>query len=557
MNKVLVVGFDGATFDIAGPMLEEGRLPQLAKLIENGSAGTLQSTIPPNSSVAWSSFITGMNPGGHGVFYFRERVDGSYYRPFISYDSIQAPSIWRILSDQGKRVGVVNVPLTYPPEQVNGVLVGGLLTPGVESLFTHPPGLHLELIRALGDYPLDSEAEKIFWQGDERRAFRHMLTTTRKVLEADLYLMEKYEWDFFMTVFRSVDLVQHRAWRFRIPEFREQYPVESAKYGDVIEMCYEILDEYLGRLVEKAGEDTTVIVMSDHGCGPIEGKFYINRWLIEKGYLKLKPGSSLLSRLMGVGGDQIDDPKQVTGFDRLLRALGRRALTYLHPALLRRSMDRLYTSMIDWSNTRAFSSFSGGEEIVIILRGREPRGIVEPGEEYERLRDRLISELEGVRDTAGKVIVEKAYRREEIYRGPFLDRAPDIQFITRDLSILPRGDLFVDDIFRDPVLHTPALHRENGIFLMGGEGVKKGFSVENARIEDIAPTVIYLSGLPVPEEMDGRVLVDCFNGEFLEKNPLTTMKTRDGATAVRARGTYSAEEEEEIRKTLQGLGYLS
>jgi predicted AlkP superfamily phosphohydrolase/phosphomutase len=558
MTKVIVVGFDGATLDIADPMMDEGKLPNLSSIRNQGTSGTLLSTIPPNSSVAWSSFITGMNPGGHGIFYFRERKSDTYYRPFITYNSIRAKSIWRILSDHQKKVGVVNVPLTYPPEEVNGFLVGGLLTPSSASVFTHPPQLHLNLMRALGDYPLDSEAEKIFWKGDELGAFTHMLYCTKKVLDADLYLMDQFDWDFFMTVFRTVDLVQHRAWRVKVPEYRDSHPLENNKFGNIIEVCYELLDEYLGMLMSKAGEDTTVIVMSDHGCGPIEGKFYINKWLIDHGYLKLKTGSSVKAKLMGIGGDQIDEPRKFEGFDRILSAVGRRTLRFLKPQMLSESMDRIYTSMIDWSRTRAFSSFSGGEEIIIInLKGREPEGTVEPGNEYEHLRDELIAGLESLRDPQGRKIVEKAYRREELYQGPYVEFAPDIQFLTRELSILPRGDLFVDELYSKPFDHTPALHRENGILFMKGNGIKEAFTMEGARLEDLAPTIIHMFGIPVPEQMDGKVLLECLTDEFRKSNELRFEKQTPDSLVDRAEQGYTPDEEEEIRKTLQGLGYLS
>jgi predicted AlkP superfamily phosphohydrolase/phosphomutase len=557
-KKMLVVGFDGATLDIAGPMMDAGKLPNMRRLRDEGASGHLRSTIPPNSSVAWSTFMTGRNPGGHGVFYFRERRDGTYNRPFITYDSIRSPSIWRILSDRGRKVGVVNVPLTYPPEPVNGFLVGGLLTPGRESVFTHPPSLHLDLIRALGEYPLDSEAERIFWQGNEMDAFTHMLYATKKVLDANLYLMDRFEWDFFMTVFRSVDLVQHRAWRFKIPAYRQRFPAESEKYGNLIEMCYEILDEYLGELIARAGTGASVCLMSDHGFGPIEGKFYVNRWLMEKGYLTMKATSPLIAQLMGIGGDHIDEPRKPRGFEKLLVAVGRRVLGILAPRLLSSPMDRLYTSMIDWSRTRAFSSMSGGEEIIIVnLRGREPQGIVEPGEEYENLRSEIIAELEKLRDPRGQRIVEKAYRREELYKGPYVELAPDIQFVTRDMSILPRSDLFVDSVYREPYEHTPALHRENGILFLHGEGIRRSAVVEGACLEDLAPTVLYMLGLPVPEEMDGKVLLDCFTEDFRQSNAVVFAKAGEVMKSEGVAKSYSPEEEETIRKTLQGLGYLS
>jgi predicted AlkP superfamily phosphohydrolase/phosphomutase len=184
-------------------------------------------------------------------------------------------------------------------------------------------------------------------------------------------------------------------------------------------------------------------------------------------------------------------------------------------------------------------------------------GTVQPGEEYERLRDELIDALEKARDPSGKKIVEKAYRREELYHGPYVDNAPDIQFLTRELSILPRGDFFVDRIYNDPYAHTPALHRENGIVFMKGQGLKEGFTVENARIEDVAPTVIHMFGMPVPEEMDGNVLLDCFTDEFKNSNELKFVKQETSPATDESAESYTADEEEEIRKTLQGLGYLS
>lgn len=555
MKRILVVGFDGATLDIAEPMMREGKLPNLSNIREEGVSGTLFSSIPPNSSVAWSSFMTGMKPGGHGVYYFRERKADTYYRPFITFNSIRAKSLWRILSDHGKKVAVVNVPLTYPPEQVNGFLVGGLLTPSKESVFTYPPDLHLELIRALGDYPLDSESEKIFWGGDEMGAFTHMLYATRKILEASLYLMGKLDWNFFMTVFRSIDLVQHRAWRFRVPEYRERYPVESEKYGRIIEMCYEMLDEYLGTIMSETGEDVTVIIMSDHGCGPIEGRFYVNRWLLDNGYLRLKPGSSLKARMIGIEGDHLGEGRIMRS---PLKSLSRRCIRFLKPQLFNESTDRVYLSMIDWSRTKAFSSLSGGEEIIIInMRGREPQGIVEPGDEYERLRDELIKGLEELQDSNGRKIIDRAYKREELYEGPYLRLAPDIQFLTRDLSILPRGDFFVDGLYRETSEHTPALHRRNGILFMKGQGIKKAASINDARIEDLAPTIIHMYGMPVPEEMDGKVLIDCFSDDFKASHVLSYEKADSGSVETGDEKGYSPGEEEEIRKTLQGLGYLS
>ena len=301
-KKIFVFGIDGATFDIINPMIAEGKLPNLARMMQTGSHGDLTSTIPPNSSVAWTSFATGKNSGKHGIYYFREKKVGSYERPLISSRSIKSKTVWKILSEQGKKVGVINVPVTYPPDGVNGYLISGLLAPDRNSVFTYPPGLHLELLEELGDYPLDNEAEIMHrLSGDELAAFQHLIYSTKKVMEATFYLMRKFEWNFFITVPTIVDRVQHIAWKYMLPEFREKNAALCQKFENTIEVSYRIVDEQLGRLRASLDSNTILIVMSDHGFGPISYKFYINRWLQKLGLLKLKRSAEIRYRLLESG----------------------------------------------------------------------------------------------------------------------------------------------------------------------------------------------------------------------------------------------------------------
>jgi predicted AlkP superfamily phosphohydrolase/phosphomutase len=555
-KKIFVFGIDGATFDIINPMIAEGKLPNLARMMQAGSHGDLTSTIPPNSSVAWTSFATGKNSGKHGIYYFREKKVGSYDRPLISSRSIKSKTVWKILSEQGKKVGVINVPVTYPPDAVNGYLISGLLAPDRNSVFTYPPGLHLELLEELGDYPLDNEAEIMHrLSGDELAAFQHLIYSTKKVMEATFYLMRKFEWNFFITVPTIVDRVQHIAWKYMLPEFREKNAALCQKFENTIEVSYRIVDEQLGRLRASLDSNTILIVMSDHGFGPISYKFYINRWLQKLGLLKLKRSAEIRYRLLGFCKAFIK--RSIVALGRKGGVPGKILKKIETLPIINFNCERLRT-LIDWSKTRAFSSWTNGEEIVIInVKGREPEGIVKPGQEYEELRDFIIKKLCQLKGDSGEMLVDAAYRREELYSGPYVHLAPDIQFTTKDMSVQPRGEMLGKEILVRPDDFSPALHRMNGILLVEGEGIKQNFKIEGSRIIDLAPTILYLLGHPIPEDMDGKVITSCIAEDYVKANPIqiseSQCSTRGG---VEKHMPYTNQEEEQLKEALKGLGYM-
>lgn len=554
-KKVFVFGIDGATFDIIIPLIQKGKLPNLAEMVQTKAYGVLTSTIPPNSSVAWTSFATGKNAGKHGIYYFRERKNNSYERPFISSLSIKSKTIWRILSEHGKKVGIINVPIAYPPEEVNGYMISGLLAPNRNSIFTYPPQLHFELIEKLGDYPLDSEAEIIYHSsGDELAAFQHLIYSNKKVIEATLHLMDKFQWDFFIVVLTIADKVQHIAWKYLIPEFRRQNPELCKKFENMIEVSYSIVDEQLGRLKERLDNNTTLIILSDHGFGPISYQFYINVWLKKIGLLKLKKYAVMKYRLQ--------EKLKISLKHSLLR-FGKRMgmtdvmnkVTKLH--VFNMNNERAY-NLVDWSKTMAFSSWTNGEEIILInLKGREPEGIVNPGSEYEELRDFIIKRLEEIRGENGEKIVDRAYKREELYSGPYVYLAPDIQFTTLDMSVQPRGKIIGEQILVRPPDFSPALHRMNGIIIIEGEEIKKKFKIEGAHITDIAPTILYLLGLPVPNDMDGKVITSCIKEEYLKENPIQLSEYKSSALKdTDGEKIYTEQEKKQLEEALKGLGYI-
>ncbi|KPJ52940.1 hypothetical protein AMJ39_06425 [candidate division TA06 bacterium DG_24] len=553
-RRVLVIGIDGGTFRVIDPLLCEGRLPNIGRLIERGVRGDLLSTIPPSSSTAWTSFMTGKNPGKHGVYFFRRRMNGSYERPLINADWVRSQTLWDIVSAAGNRVNVFNVPVTYPPRAINGVMVSGLLTPSQESVFTYPSALHLELIFEVGTLPLFHDIMATFKRDTALNTLDQLFFTERKRGEAVLYLMDRYPWDLFVAVFTATDRLQHQAGRMWRDDYERQGGEWAGKLGDVISQCYELVDGIIGKMLARVGDETTVVILSDHGFGPIDKHFYVNRWLIDEGLLKLKRGLGARRRLS----------YRKTSLGRIVQRSPFRSISRFLPRLLRglpvgipvfrpcRPEER-----VDWSRTRAFSSFEGGEETISInQRGREPKGCVEPGHEFESARQSVIDRLKELRDpVTGEPIIEGAYRPEEIYRGPLLVEAPDITFTTRKMSYHPRGELDGNDLFENPPTGTPALHTLEGILAMSGGPVKRGTAITGASIIDLAPTVLYLLGIPVPKDMDGKILVSAIEDEFVQSHEPEFVEPPEETRAAPER-SFSSEEEEQVKDHLRAIGYI-
>jgi predicted AlkP superfamily phosphohydrolase/phosphomutase len=553
-RKVLIIGLDGATFDIIDPMMEEGKLPNISRLIQQGTRGILQSTIPPNSSVAWSSMMTGKDPGKHGIYYFRERRLGDYRRPLISSRSLKAKTLWKIINEEGGKTGVLNVPVTYPPEPVDGFLISGLLAPHRAANFTHPSSLHLELIKEFGEYPLDNEAQNLFYKGDMIRALEHQIFTSKRLLDVTCWLMDRFPWSFFMTVFTAVDRIQHVAWRYMTEEYARKRPRESEKFRELIPLIYELMDEHVEHLLDRIDQDTALIIMSDHGFGPIRHKFYVNRWLVEQGLLSLKsfpemrydPWTVLLDKV-GLGHLRRTPPMNMDN------AIGR-----LRRMTLRRADWEGYFDLVDWSKTRVYSTFSSGEEIFFVnLKGREPQGIVDPAD-YDSVCDEVVNRLMEVKDENGQRVIEKVYRRNELYHGPYLELAPDLQYVTKDYSVLPRSELFAKKVLVEPEDCFPAMHRREGIVIMRAGELRAGFNLGEAHIRDIAPTALYLLDYPVPDDMDGRVLEEAFADKVIEKRSIAVRHVRraDVEGDDIHKRAYSQEEEEDVIQALKGLGYM-
>jgi len=559
-RRLLVLGLDGATMDLLRPWVEQGRLPNLSSLMSEGTAVPLRSTIPPITPPAWTSLFTGRNPGKHRVFDFAEPAPDSYSLQYLNGGQVQGPTLWGLLGRAGRRVTVVNVPMTYPPRPVEGCLISGLDAPDESCTFTYPRQLYGELCRDLGGYRID--IRHLGNMHDDRRrdeTLQAFIELERARGEATLYLMKRHPADFTFVVFNATDQVQHHFWHYMDPDHPRHDPERAGRYGDAILRVYEEVDRQVGRLLEEAGPETAVAVVSDHGFGPTGDRvFHINQYLAERGFLSFRAeaGATALSRA-------------AHGVDSLLRrtlsSRTKASLARLFPKL-RSGLETMATSPVDWSRTRAFvqEAYLSSPNIWINREDRFSQGTVAPADYYKVVEEVRQALLE-VRDPdTGSPLLDRVYLRDEVFRGPHLHHAPDL--------ILPwweEGAFQARASGRNGVGTAPAVHKDTGPLRGGLEFVaehrmhgvliaargpfRAGASLE-AGIMDIAPTLLHLMGVPVPRDMDGRVLLEAFEEGWLCDNPVRYADGEDGEED--SMEAYSEEEERKIRERLQGIGYL-
>lgn len=547
MNKVAVFGLDGATFSIIRPAVEQGSLPNLGALLRGGAYGELESTIPPITAAAWVTFQTGVNPGEHGAFDWLVREPGSYRLRPISAAMIRQPRLWDYIGRLGGKVGVVGLPVTYPPQPVNGFLICGLLTPQ-GGRWTYPEELAAELEASVGRFPFMPD----HWSG--RHQARGWLAGLKRSIgqraRVALHLLRRYrhDWDLFILHFMETDPVQHQMWHLRDGLPRPAYRVDLE--GDPILEVYREVDRALGELLAELPPETKVFVISDHGFGPLYWNIYINIWLLREGYLRLRRGPKTKLRLaaLRLGLTQ----ERLFPWGERLRLLGRGAR--LSHGELRELLGRFFLSFadVDWQRTWAYSHGNIGQ-IYLNMRGREPEGIVSPTE-AEGLIEELSSGLRELRNPwTGEPVVERIYRKEEIYRGQALPQAPEILFLPRRGYMVLGATDFPANRAVTPAFAGSGWHELEGVLIASGPGLARG-EVRGARLLDLPPTILYAMGLPVPAELEGRPLPELFQARaYREAQPITGPEhgPKPEPAGAEERGW-----EEEARKRLRDLGYI-
>jgi predicted AlkP superfamily phosphohydrolase/phosphomutase len=498
--------------------------------------------------------MTGKNPGKHGIFEFFEHKQFSYDLRYVNGGSVHGKKLWGLLSGSGKKVCVINVPFTYPPEEVNGCLIAGLDTPGIHSDFFYPPGLLDELSKKFGPYKLRQHPYKASPEPYLETIFEQF----DYILKVAKYLKTKESWDLFIVVFESTDLVQHFYWHYAFPEEFGIQPSKNKSLSEAIFNVYLRIDRGLEELLAYCKPDEKIIIMSDHGFSPCRRVFFMDRWLQKNGYLSYvgkDRKSFVLTRFLH------------RTFQRYFPNRFKGWVTSLIPGLRDQLRSYLTTATIDWKQTRAFSLGIDSTNIFINLKGRFPDGIVDMDNEYEKIREEIINNLADLVDPAtGEKIVARVYKREELFHGECLHKAPDLLVTWRNFEYNTRrgydrqsddllgSSLEFSDVADYSSLQKSGTHHVKGIFIATGSPFKKK-SFEGAKIVDLAPTILYLSGAEVPSDMDGRVLTEIIDEDFIYKNPIRIKSNEDSGEGQDSLD-YTEQEEAFVKDRLKGLGYI-
>jgi predicted AlkP superfamily phosphohydrolase/phosphomutase len=551
-NKLLVIGLDGASFNVLDALIEQGYLPNLAGLMQNGARANLETTFPPITAVAWSSFMTGKNPGKHGIFEFKRRSRDSRRELAVNASLREGPAIWDLLGEAGHKVIVHNFPCTYPPAPVNGLMIADFMTPRGRRDFSYPESLLGEIESRFGPYRL--HLSQTYAGGGPDAVLDELFDELEYKARVTPYLMERYEWDAFFQYFWGTDRIQHELWHIIDETHPRHDREESEKYRDRVYQYFKRTDEVIGSLIRLAGPEPLVCVASDHGFGPAHKYCSFNIWLLQEGFLKLKDDA--LTRIKKTLFKLGLTPEAAF---RLVRKLPlgafRPSRGVSNQAGASRLLGAFFLSFndVDWARTVAFSKGNYGQ-IYVNLRGREPSGSVEQ-DQYDSVCERIIKRLQAIEDPeTGKQWVGEVFRREEIYRGPRVSDAPDIAFLPRDMRYLPLGNAdFTSNRFMVDAFGISGCHRMQGILIASGGPVKAGLDTGTARIYDVAPTLLYLLGQHLPDDLDGRVLTEIISEQYRAARPVRFAAA--GRSTGRPGVEFTDEENAEIIESLKNLGY--
>ena len=556
-QKLLVIGLDGASFDVIDPLMKKGLMPNVKRLVDGGVRSDLRTTFPPITAVAWSSFMTGKNPGKHGIFEFVRRDPKSDREVAVNASFRQGQSIWDILGSAGYRVIVHNFPCTYPPRQVNGILVSDFMTPRDRRDYTYPLELLDEIESRFGRYRL--HLSQTYSRGNVDNVLDELFDELEYKAQVAEFLMTEKAWDAFFQYFWGTDRIQHELWHIIDEQHPRHDAAEASRYKDRVYQYFSRVDEIIGRLIALAGEDPMVWIASDHGFGPVHTYCSFNIWMMKEGFLKLKRTPlSLLKRMMFNLGLTPELAFRIVRRLPLGRFRPSRGVSSQPGASRALQAFFLSSSDIDWSRTLAFSKGNYGQ-IYINLKGREQHGSVDPGD-YERVCGRIVERLKQIQSPTGSgPWLDQISLSSEIYNGALVANAPDICFLPKDMRYLSTGNTdFTSNRFMVPAFGISGSHRMNGILIASGGPIKRGFSTNTSDnisdIMDVTPTMLYLCGQGVPDDMDGRVLAELIQDEYLRANPIR--RSSAGSDLSSESTDLSSEENDEIIERLKALGYV-
>lgn len=535
--RLALIGLDGGTFRVLDAVLAQGAMPALASLRERGAEAILHSTIPSYTPPAWVSIATGVNPGRHGIIGFLATTPQEEAK--IAHSGlIDAPPMWRYLSEWGVPVGVFNVPMSYPPVPVRGFMVAGGLASGWTdpelASFASDPAL-ARMVRQVagGRYPLDVV---VSYENDWRSpAVLDRIRDTQSIRRRALAsCIERTDPSVVFTVFEGPDRIEHLHYQYLVEGSDWFTHRRAQEFRDLALAYFAELDTALAELAAWAGEDGHVVIVSDHGAGPWEKTVNLNLLLERWGFLRL-PRASRLTRLGAVAGAGQRLARRVLPKGLLLRA--------------KLGMSRA----MDWSVTRAFAAHVAEQGIHVNERGALPYGIVEPadvGPAEAELAERLM-ELRDPHD--GAPVTDRVIRRDEVIAGPHANRAPHLFPLMRDQRYELSDTLAAAAPVTDHRDRPWGYHHLDGIFVAAGPSVRPG-PADALEIVDVLPTTFHMAGLPVPQGLDGRVRTEVLSPEARAR-PVSPAPG-PVAPVEDVEYPFSPGEEAAIEESLRGLGYI-
>lgn len=545
-RKNIIIGLDGATWEILDYFAENNVMPTIKNIKKRSIYGKLKSTIVPITPSAWASMLTGCTPPQTGIFDFLKRGDegDSYSKQIVNGSDIRVPTMWEVLSSYNRDVISINVPMTFPPRPTKGVIITGMMTPINEENFTYPPDLNDELRKHGIEYRLDTELHKnrskflsdddyindVFKNGAEVffRDLNELLDIRTKTVN---YLMREKKWDYFMFVLIGIDRIQHHLWDYIMD------PGLDGKITENIKQYYSKVDELIGTIYQSYQTSANIFMVSDHGFSRLHGTFMIDAWLMGKGYLKIN--EKKIGRIAQIA-------------KRPLRKLDSRVKDIIRKAIGKEHVNKLNLAAhsIDWSGTVAYGAETNGININLIKR--DTCGKVQP-DEYEPLREKIISELMNVTYHDGRKIVKNAFRKEEVYKKGDLSLIPDIIIEFHDDFMFQAR--YSENHTNNMELFTAqkwlsGFHIRDGIFTATGDDVYAGKEIDNIRIEDIFPTILALNNERIPDHLDGRIVSEIMNKD-IKADYVNFQYDPDSK-----KYDYSESGEDDIKEKLKSLGYI-
>lgn len=460
--KVFVIGLDCGSPELIFDRWRD-QLPNFRRLTERGVYGNLMSSTPAITVPAWSSMLTGKDPGVLGFYGFRNRADYSYDKMTIATgSSVKEKRVWDYLGEAGKDVIVVGVPQTYPVQPVNGVLISSFLTPSVKNQYTFPNELRYEIDRVLDGEEYDVDVRQ-FRTDDKDFLLKQIYAMNEKQFKVMRYLMDNKPWDFFMFVDMGVDRIHHGMWLFHDETHPKHEP--GNKYKNAIRDYYIRVDEQVGTLLDRIPDDTIVLAVSDHGVKGMHGGICVNEWLRQEGLLTLAE----------------EPPAEgLTAFEK---------------------------AKVDWEKTRVWGSGGYYARIFMNVEGREPQGVV-PERQYKAFRDELARSLESLPDPSGAPIGTRVFKPEEIYRK-VTNIPPDLIVYFGNLSWRSVGSFGHGGVytFENDTGPDDANHAENGMFILADPSGKRRGRVQAApQLMDVTPTILDIFGIEIPPEVQGKII---------------------------------------------------